>query len=92
LPEVGDLSEAFDAAAVYIEVKVDEVECFEDVADATAAIKIEGAVEDYVFCLKGIGGGYEADHAVGYGDTVVVGWIDGVGLDGPGGGGGWGSS
>jgi hypothetical protein len=84
---MGDLPEAFDAAAVYIEVEVDEVECFEDVADAATAIEVKGAVEDDVFCLEGISGGYEADHAVGYGDAIVVGWVDGVGLDGPGGGG-----
>src|SRR5580658_5865132 len=82
--EAGDLVEVSDAIAVDVEVEVDEIECLEDVGNAAAAVEVEGAVEDDVFGTEGIGGGDEADHAVGDGDAEVMRRVDAVGVDGPG--------
>jgi len=81
---VGYLAKASDAVVVDVEPGVDEIERFEDIADAAAAVEVESPVEDDVFCAEGVGGGDESDHAVGDGDAVVVGRVDGVGVDGPG--------
>jgi len=82
------LAEAADAVAVNIQVTIDEVEGLEDIADAAAPVEIEGALENNVFGAEGVGGGDDADHAIGYGDAEVMGGIDRVGADRPGIGGG----
>ena len=84
LTEVGGLFKIVDAVVVDVEVQIDEIKCFEDIADTAASILIEGAVEDDIFCLEGIGRGYEPEHAVGDGDPEIMGGIDGVGADDPG--------
>lgn len=79
------LAEAADAVVIDIEVAIDEVEGLEDIADAAAAVKVECAIEHNVFSAERLGGGDEADHAIGDGDAEVVSGVDGVGADCPGG-------
>ena len=85
LAEVRYLAEAADAIVVNIQIAIDEVEGLEDIADAAASVEVEGALENNVFCAEGVGGGDDADHAIGDGDAEIVGGVDGVGADGPGG-------
>ena len=85
LAEVRYLAEVADTIAVDIQVRIDEVECFEDIADAAASIQVESALENNVFGAERVGGGDDADHAIGDGDAEIVGGVDGVGADCPGG-------
>lgn len=85
LLEVGHLPEAFDALAVDVEVEVYEIKGLEDIADAATAVEIKCAIEDDVLCLEGLGGRDQAYHAIGDGDPIIIGGVDGVGADDPGG-------
>src|SRR6185437_884142 len=55
LAKVADFFEAADAVIVDVQVEVYEIEGLEDIADATATVEIESAVEDDIFGLEWIG-------------------------------------
>lgn len=74
--EVRYLAETADALVVNVQIAIDEVEGLEDIADAAASIEVEGALENNVFGAEGVGGGDDADHAIGDGDAEIVGGVD----------------
>ena len=73
-----------DAAAIHIEVHIDEIESFENIADAAAAIVVVSAVEHHVFNPHRFGRRDQANHAIGHSDAIIVGRINVVCDDMPG--------
>ena|SRR5882757_7449332 len=86
LLQVGHLPEAFDTLAVDVQVQVDEIKGLEDIADAAPAVEIKSAIEDNVLYLEGLGGRDQPQHAIGDGDPVITGRVDGISANDPGGG------
>jgi hypothetical protein len=86
LLQVGHLPEAFDTLAVDVQVEVYEIKGLEDIADAAAAVEVKSAIEHDILYLEGLGGRDQANHAIGDGDPIIIGGVDGVSADDPGGG------